>query len=309
MNIHTTPSLAGASMCVALTEPTALYRTDIDAIDLALGCVYFEAATAKIKVILLRSFDHAASFTYITDLVTGDDALALGFSVPQLNAANLFNYTDANDNHHLLLFVSPAAVGAQGFQGYAGCILFEIDPVTSSVRRNSSSTALLALQRFVMSNNFFSGACSNGPFIAAGHYIAYLYLVGATPSFTIIPTTPSSLPIPFCPTAYQLRPGEVLSACANVAIAGAIVGTSCSLTCDDLYLPSPPGELEVVCHPESRVWVPQSERICVLREMETVSATPSASPSPSDESNAATRNGGSPLLLMFFIALILVFIA
>src|SRR4051812_26595108 len=62
--------------CVALTEPGALVLPG--SIDLAVGCVYYEGATAKIRVELLRSIDHAATWTSVGTVLRADDAACSG---------------------------------------------------------------------------------------------------------------------------------------------------------------------------------------------------------------------------------------
>jgi hypothetical protein len=91
---------------------------------LALGCVYYDVGlqAVAIRVVLLQSASSAANFTFVATLLTGEDALALNYSVPQLNAADLMWA-----NGQMLLSVSPSTQLAPEFIGYIGCLVFGLN--------------------------------------------------------------------------------------------------------------------------------------------------------------------------------------
>ncbi len=102
--------------CVALTEPGAIVRPG-GLIQMAVGCVYFSGATPAIRIELLQSVDAGKTFDYVSRLTTADDAACLGYSIPQLNAADLFV---AGGKSYIAL--SPAGPTSGGFDGYRGCL-------------------------------------------------------------------------------------------------------------------------------------------------------------------------------------------
>ena len=143
-NVNT---LAGAGDCLALTEPSALVLPA--SIELAVGCVYIAGGVPKIRVELLRSIDHAASWQRVSTLLDPDDTscLTAGASV---NAAELFV---ADDKLYVLASPSDNA-------GYHGCLVYPIEDVGAGrIRRDPAGRALPA-QTIVPSETRFSGACS-----------------------------------------------------------------------------------------------------------------------------------------------------
>src|SRR6185312_9710647 len=77
-----------ASDCLALTEPGAIVLPSN--IDLAVGCVYLDAGAPKIRIELLRSPDHGATWASVGTLVRpGDACLPPDASI---NGADLFAF-------------------------------------------------------------------------------------------------------------------------------------------------------------------------------------------------------------------------
>ncbi len=140
-------SLPGTADCVALTEPGAIVLPG--AIDLAVGCVYLASGTPRIRVELLRSTDHAASFASVATLLRADDA---GCVTPggSINAADLFV---AGGTEYVVATPSDST-------GYHGCLVFPIDdPAHGAVRRDASGAAVVA-RTIAPSSGGFSGACT-----------------------------------------------------------------------------------------------------------------------------------------------------
>lgn len=120
-------SVAELADCLIFTEPGAILLGD--ALVLALGCVSAPPSPGGeglIRVVSLTSADHGATWAYAGLLVDGADALSLGYSVPQLNAAALFAASPAGGPGELLLSVTPAALLAPGFIGYCGCLVLRV---------------------------------------------------------------------------------------------------------------------------------------------------------------------------------------
>ena len=140
-------SLPGTSDCIALTEPGALWLPGV--LDVAVGCVYVDAGAAKIRVELLRSTDHAASFAHVATLLRPEDAtcFAPGASI---NAADLFA---TNGTEYVAATPSDAT-------GYHGCLVFALaDPATGALHRDGSGRAIVT-REITTTTGQFSGACT-----------------------------------------------------------------------------------------------------------------------------------------------------
>lgn len=163
-------SLVGstASACLALTEPAALWYPGT--IDLAVGCVYAVNGGLAIRVELLRSVDHAASFTSIGTLLSPADAdcLSPGASI---NAPDLF-FSGGTE----YLVATPSAAS-----GYTGCLTFRMTDA-SHVARDAQGRAIV-VRAIAPSNGAFSGACTFAD--GAGGYALDVLHPSVTPPFQI----------------------------------------------------------------------------------------------------------------------------
>jgi hypothetical protein len=157
-NATTLPGTTGD--CRALTEPGAIWLPG--AIDLAVGCVYFEGATPKIRIELLRSTTHGASWASVGTLLRADDSACSGLA-PGLNGADL--YVTGGTEY---VVATPADA-----TGYRGCMVFPIDdPATGKVRRDSHDRAVVASE---LTAAQFDGACTfadgaNGTMLDIGFF-------------------------------------------------------------------------------------------------------------------------------------------
>jgi hypothetical protein len=162
--------------CLLFTEPGMVVTTN-GTLLVALGCVYvLGGTTSMIRIVLLESHDHGDTVTFAGVLLYGQvrtahckcitsnmviqDALLLNYSVPEFNAADLFQTADGS----LYLSASPSASLPEGFVGYAGCIVF---PVTRNqqtgyygVPRDANSGSPLPVRQIVPSQPQFAGACT-----------------------------------------------------------------------------------------------------------------------------------------------------
>jgi hypothetical protein len=156
-------TLAGTSDCLALTEPAAIVLPGL--IDLAVGCVYLVGTTPAIRIELLRSIDHAASFASVGTLLRPADAACL---VPggSINGADLFV---SGTTEYVVATPSDSA-------GYHGCLTFPItDPTTGTVGA--------PIRAIAPSSGQFSGACTFAD--GAGGYAIDLGFFQSTPPFRI----------------------------------------------------------------------------------------------------------------------------
>ena len=88
---------------------------------------------ANIRIVLLRSTDHAVSFSYVSELLAPTDSLRVGGSKPQINAPDLFV---AGGREYLIASpAGPVTLQQGSFDGYTGCIVFDM-PDTDHVARD-----------------------------------------------------------------------------------------------------------------------------------------------------------------------------
>jgi hypothetical protein len=138
-------TMAGtASDCIALTEPAAIWLPGT--LDLAVGCVY-DVAAPKIRIELLRSTTHGASWSSVSTLLTADDTACSGLPAG-LNGADLFA---TGGTEYIVATPSDAT-------GYRGCMVFTVDDIVAgTVKRDPQGKAIVDR---AMAANQFDGACT-----------------------------------------------------------------------------------------------------------------------------------------------------
>lgn len=157
-----------ATDCIALTEPGAIWLPGV--VDLSVGCVYLDGATPKLRVELLRSTTHGATWTSVSTLLTAADA-ACGTAQPGLNGANLFAL---NGTEYVVATPSDA-------NGYRGCLVFTIDDIAAGkVKRDGQGRAIVDR---AFSANQFNGACTFAD--GAGGYMLDIGLLATSQPFHI----------------------------------------------------------------------------------------------------------------------------
>lgn len=187
-----TPQLAD---CLAFTEPGAFAAAGPSPrLLLALGCVApppAPGATAPIRVVLLASGDHGASWAWASTLVDGaTDAARLGFAVPQLNAADLFAAAPPGGGPpRLFLSVTPSSELWPGFVGYDGCLVVAVLADGSGVERDAATGAPVVVRAVVTDAVAFAGACTAAASAVAPGAGGYL-LPALTPGtlFRVLPS-------------------------------------------------------------------------------------------------------------------------
>jgi hypothetical protein len=170
---HTLAStIPAVSDCIAFTEPGALVR-GTGSLDVALGCAYASGGVAHLRIELLRSTDHARSFTYVSRLLDETDAAAFGSDV---NAADLFVVSGRT-----YLSVTPAGPTALGFVGYRGCAILALTAEGDGVERDDAGAPLVC-RRLDGPGQPFSGACTYAEgATAVGYLLPQLSLDGGVP--------------------------------------------------------------------------------------------------------------------------------
>jgi hypothetical protein len=170
---HTLAStLPAVSDCVAFTEPGALV-TDAGSLDVALGCAYAQNGVPHLRIELLRSTDHARSFTYVSRLLDDADAVAFGSDV---NAADLFVAAGRT-----YLSVTPSGPTALGTVGYRGCAILALTPAGDSVERDDAGAPVVC-RTLDGPGQPFAGACTYAEgATAVGYLLPQRSLEGGTP--------------------------------------------------------------------------------------------------------------------------------
>jgi hypothetical protein len=139
------PQLAS---CIAISEGTASVRGNI--LDFAFACPYLDSNTNTIvqKIVLLRSTDHAASFSYVSTPLQAADAASFG--ADYFSAPSLLPRQDSAP----VLFATPVKAGV-----YSGCVVFPFadENAGTLTRSGGVPTASTTLQP---PTGDFGGACA-----------------------------------------------------------------------------------------------------------------------------------------------------
>jgi hypothetical protein len=157
--------------CVALTEPGAYVTGGV--IDLALGCVYLEGGEDRIKIVVMRTFDHARTFSYSATLLDAQDGPCLGGTRRAVNAPHLFT---AGGKRYAS--VSPAGPVAD-FVGYRGCAIVEVTS-SGAVRRDAEGRPEV-VRLFDRPTPDFIGACAYAEGATAMGYLLPLLRLDRLP--------------------------------------------------------------------------------------------------------------------------------
>lgn len=148
INASTFPSMAD---CLVLTEPAALWLPT--QLDLAMGCVYLDGTTPRIRIVLARTTDHGQTWSAVGRMLEPGDTDCLPGTTPRasVNAANLFVAPDG------LVYLSATSSDTAG---YHGCLIYKVDDVpTGHVERDATGN-VVPVRAIVTDTGQFSGACS-----------------------------------------------------------------------------------------------------------------------------------------------------
>lgn len=163
---------APLASCLALTEPGAVVVPGVG-LELFLGCVAVDTK-ATIRVVLLRSTDHAASFGFVATTLRPEDATCVGGSVSQLNAPSPFLVGGL-----LYLSATPATE-----EGYRGCTVFPVDPISGLVPRDAAGSPVF-VRRLGVSPDRFHGACAYAEGATALGYLVPAAFLGEARPFRV----------------------------------------------------------------------------------------------------------------------------
>ena len=171
--------------CLAFSEPGAAL-TPAGALLLALTCISAPRAPepeARIRVVLLSSDDHGASWRYAGLALDGSEAAALGnYSSPQVSAPAVF-FAGGEP----LLAVTPSAPLWAGFEGYAGCAILGLTADLAGVVRDAAGAPVVRAV-IVPDGVAFNGACTAAPGNASALGDLYVSVLLPDGIFSIVRT-------------------------------------------------------------------------------------------------------------------------
>jgi hypothetical protein len=171
--------------CVTFTEPGAIV-TDLG-LDLALSCASSPApGVVEIRVVLLRSTDHAATFSFVSTLVSAGDFACLDGLAPQILGPDLF--TVAGSEYVVVSPVGPVSNTDAG--GYRGCLTIPIVDAGAGTIARGSGGAPSVVSWIESSDGRFTGPCTYAEgATAVGQIVPMQFSEQAQPWFRILPTT------------------------------------------------------------------------------------------------------------------------
>ncbi|AUX24633.1 uncharacterized protein SOCEGT47_051720 [Sorangium cellulosum] len=161
-----TTALGRLEECVALTEPSGAFDPETGALELAVGCVAPAGSQHGIRIELLRSLDHGATWSHAGTLLEAADAPCVGDEELQLNAAHLF----ASGGKRYLIASPAGPVSLPGDvtgSGYRGCLVF---PRAGDGVERDALGAPIVVARIDAGEGVFAGACSHHP--AGGYFLS-----------------------------------------------------------------------------------------------------------------------------------------
>jgi hypothetical protein len=178
-------TISQLSDCIAFTEPGAFVGPL--GIDLALSCAYSPSpGVVKIRVEMLRSTDHAASFSYVGLLVAADDFACIPGSVPQVLGADLFS---VGSGEYVVVSPSGPVTNASG-GGYVGCVTIPLADAGAGLIARAPNGAPAAVSYVQASDGRFTGPCTYAEGATAiGQVVPMQFSTTDLPLFRILPTT------------------------------------------------------------------------------------------------------------------------
>ncbi len=171
--------------CVAFTEPGAIVTAL--GLDLALSCASSPApGVVDIRVVLLRSTDHAQSFSYVGTLVSADDFACLDGAEPQILGPDLF--TVGGTEYVVVSPVGPVSNSDAG--GYRGCLTIPIADASAGTIARTPGGAPSVVSWVESNDGRFTGPCTYAEGATAlGQIVPMQFSDQAQPWFRILPTT------------------------------------------------------------------------------------------------------------------------
>jgi hypothetical protein len=149
--------IPGIADCAILTEPGAL--TAADGLYLALACAHVVGAQPQIQVVLLRSTDSAATFRFVSVLVSDADAPCLDGALPHVQGPDLF--TAGGKAYVTVTPVGPVTHGLGGDPtGYRGCMTIPIDDLAGGKIARTPTGAPSVARWMRAPDGRFTGPCT-----------------------------------------------------------------------------------------------------------------------------------------------------
>ncbi|MGH7298080.1 MAG: hypothetical protein ACRELB_24280, partial [Polyangiaceae bacterium] len=151
--------------CAAFTEPAALVDAASGALYLALGC----ATGASSRVVLLKSGDHAATFTYAGLLLSAADGTSLGSTQPGVMPTDFFQ--DGGATYLIVSTLGTTPTVQYAPSGYTSCTTVLVDDLATAKVHRDAGGAPVIVRKLVAPGGAFAGACAFKPQFAAGYLV------------------------------------------------------------------------------------------------------------------------------------------
>jgi hypothetical protein len=171
--------------CIAFTEPGAIVGPQ--GIDLALSCAYAASPTdIRIRVVLLRSVDHANTFSFVSTLLAAEDFGCIDGTVPQILGPDLFSV--GAQEYVVVSPVGPVSNASSG--GYRACVTIPIADVDAGTVARSSNGAPTVASWVSALDERFTGPCTYAEGATAiGLLVPMQFTDQSQPFFRILRTT------------------------------------------------------------------------------------------------------------------------
>ena len=161
--------IGALSDCLAFTEPAAIAPSGGAEIYLALGCVSAVGDTAVPRVVLLRSVDHAATFTYVGLLLSATDGMKVGGAIPGVQPSDF--YEQGGTTYLIVSTLGTTPTVANAPVGYTSCTTVAVSALSSATVQRGSSGSPVVVRKLSAPDGGFAGACSYKPQFSAGYLL------------------------------------------------------------------------------------------------------------------------------------------
>jgi hypothetical protein len=129
---------------------------------------------------LLRSVDHASTFSYVGVLLDVADGTSLGSTLPGLMPTDFFQIGGVT--YLIVSTFGSTPVVPNAPTGYTSCTTVRVDDLASaSVQRDGQGNAI-PLRKLVAPGGTFAGACAFNPQFATGYLVDEVTVDGGTPN-------------------------------------------------------------------------------------------------------------------------------
>jgi hypothetical protein len=140
----------------------------------------------KIRVVLLRSSDHAKTFTFVSTLVSADDFACIDGASPQILGADLFV---AGGSEYLIVSPSGPVSNTTG-GGYRACVTIPMSDAATGILARAPNGAPAVASWVAATDGRFTGPCTYAEGATQmGELVPMQFSDQSQPWFRILKTT------------------------------------------------------------------------------------------------------------------------